>query len=266
MRKIAVAWLQWGFLFLSLSGCATSTTRSTNDWQERSSLALRARLRDKGIHIGGALLAADELLSAFYLRRADRLAWCTPAGPRAQADQLVLALAQARGDGLDPEAYYYSKIVSALAAWRAPTGPVPDLEALVELDLLLSNAFLHYGTHLQRGRIDPRRIHAHWTAPYIKGALGDLLETALDLNRVQEALDGLRPSQQGYARLRRILMHYRALASNGGWPRVDASGQGLSQRLKASGDLDSTRSLREAVERFQRGAACRRVGASILLR
>jgi L,D-transpeptidase YcbB len=251
MRKVAVVWLQWGLLFLLLSGCVTSVPRSTNSWQERSSLVLRARLRDEGIHVGGEFLAADELLSAFYLRRADQLAWCTPAGPRVQADQLVAALAQARGDGLDPEAYYYSKVVRALSAWRAPTGLVPDLEALVELDLLLSNAFLHYGTHLQRGRIAPRRIHAHWTAPYIKGALGDLLETALALNRVQAALDGLRPPQQGYARLRTVLMHYRALSSNGGWPRVDGSGQGLSQRLKASGDLDSTRTLREAVERFQ---------------
>ena len=53
MRKVAVVWLQWGLLFLLLSGCVTSVPRSTDSWQERSSLVLRARLRDEGIHVGG---------------------------------------------------------------------------------------------------------------------------------------------------------------------------------------------------------------------
>ncbi len=253
---MGIASLRWGVLWLLLGGCATSATLLPQGEDERASLALRARLhgtslRGTTLHIGGSDLRADELLSPFYLSRGDRLAWCTPVGPRAQADQLLQALAQARADGLDPEAYYYSKIVAALAAWRTPAGLRPDIVALVELDLLLSNAFLRYGAHLQRGRVDPRRIHAHWAAPYIKGGLGSLLQTALDLNRVQEALNGLRPPQPGYAHLRASLMRYRALAASGGWQRVDERGDGLAPRLEASGDLDSTRSLRAALALFQ---------------
>jgi len=252
MRSVLWSWPIWGITSLVLVGCAGPIRSAENSWGERASHELRARLRGDHIYVGGVGLAVAASLSAFYLHRGDHPVWCTPSGPRVQADRLLQALLQARSDGLDPEEYYYSRIKTAIEAWRSPAGLLPDMAAIVELDLLLSNAFLLYGDHLQRGRIDPRRIHAHWQAPYVKGGLGSLLQTALDLNRIQEALDGLRPPQLGYARLRAILMRYRALAAAGGWPRVDGRGEGLESRLAASGDLEGGLSLVEGVEHFQR--------------
>jgi murein L,D-transpeptidase YcbB/YkuD len=247
-----LASIRWMVLCLTLVGCAGSVGTAAISWSERASHELRARLRGEYMYIGGEGVEVASQLSAFYLHRSDHPAWCTPSGPRVQADRLLQALLQAENDGLAPEEYHYSQIKAALKAWRKPTGPRPGMATIVEIDLLLSNAFLRYGNHLQRGRIDPRRIHEHWAAPYVKGGLGSLLQTALDLNRIREALDGLRPPQLGYARLRAILMEYRAQASTGGWQRVEGRGKVLEARLTVSGDLEAGLTAGEGIERFQR--------------
>lgn len=68
---------------------------------------------------------------------------------------------------------------------------------LVDLDLLLSDAFLVYASHLLEGRINPETIDAEWHANLREADLAIVLQTALDTNRIEETLKNLLPFQIG---------------------------------------------------------------------
>lgn len=120
--------------------------------------------------------------------------------------------------------------------------------------------------------VDPETLHADWIAYIPTTDLVALLESMLDGNNVNDALNRLRSPHPGYVRLQNALIHYRDLFRNGGWPgippgpklkkgdrseRVDL----LRERLGITGDLnlpvleDSSlfdEVLETAVRRFQR--------------
>lgn len=280
MRRQAGALVRWWGLLLWvgggwLAGCALSGGPIERDWGTETGEILRAGIRGglgaPVIYIGGNIYPASPALSRFYLRRADRPAWCGPYGPLVQADGLLRMLRQVAGDGLDPQDYHLSLIEARMAEWRG-TGTVfrgLSLVGLAELDLLLTDAFLRCGVHLQRGRVEAREIHPEWQARVVRADLASLLQTALDLNRVESVLRGLRPPQSGYELLRQGLEEYRQIAARGGWLRVPEGrlrrgGRGeavekLCQRLAAAGDLPTElaqqrhfdRKVKGALERFQ---------------
>lgn len=142
---------------------------------------------------------------------------------------------------------------------------------LADLDLLCTDAFLIYGSHLLTGRINPETIDAEWFANRRETDLAAVLQSALDANQVDEALISLLPPQAGYTRMKRALQRYRLVAVDGGWPMIpqgpklqngDQGGRviALKERLRDAGDLkpDSTDNLdifddalEQAVRRFQ---------------
>ena len=239
---------------VGLGGCALLSGPAPPDWSARMGQDLRARIsgpeRAVMIRIRGADLAAAPGLSRFYRQRGDRPAWCGPTGPLARAEDLIRVLGAAEADGLRPGDYRLEALGPALAAWRRgpPAGRTPD--RLVELDLLLTDAFLRYAAHLQKGRVRAWEVEEEWQVKSPPMDLAGLLQTALDLNLAGQTLEGLRPPQVGYARLRQALARYRQIARQGGWPRVvgerewrqghrHAGVAMLRQRLIVSGDLDS---------------------------
>jgi murein L,D-transpeptidase YcbB/YkuD len=142
----------------------------------------------------------------------------------------------------------------------------------VDLELLCTDAFLLYGSHLLTGRVDPAAINPTWTAEGRRADLVRHLEQALTNTSLRAALADLRPPQPEYDALRRALYRYRTLDANGGWPtlpegpKLEAGTQDervplLRRRLRITGDLaasaapedsltvDST--LAQGVQRFQ---------------
>jgi len=222
-----------GWFFICLWGCGGYPTAEREPWAESASILLRASLG-----FSQEVLPVDErLLSRFYWQREDRPAWCGPTGPRSQADALLWKLRQGADEGLRPEYYAFEEIEVELAKWRRQ-GPKPGLASLVRLDVLLTRAFFAYGGHLQRGRVDPRAIHSEWKAPVQVVDLVGLLQTALDLQQIESALDRLRPPQRGYLQMQKALRDYRAIANAGGWSEVGAEGGvDLIRRLAMVKDL-----------------------------
>ena len=222
-----------GWFFVCLWGCGSYPPVERESWTESASILLRASL-----DFSQEVLPVDErMLAQFYAQRKYRPAWCGPTGPRSQADALLWKLRQSAGEGLRPEYYAFEEIEVELAKWRR-RGTKPGLASLVRLDVLLTRAFFAYGGHLQRGRVDPRAIHSEWKAPVQVVDLVGLLQTALDLQQIESALDRLRPPQRGYLQIRKALRDYRAIEHAGGWPEVKAEGGGaLIRRLAMVGDL-----------------------------
>jgi len=197
------------------------------------------------------LLCGSSVIPMFYARREYAPAWMGHDGRFSQADSLIATIRESDREGLPPDGYHLPLIESMIAEVRQQRGKGKpyDPDAAADLDLLLTDAFLLYGSHLLAGRVDPETLHADWVAYNPVTDLAAVLQSALDANTVEHSLKGLRPPHPGYIGLQNTLMRYRNLAEQGGWPvippgdRLEKGDRGervglLRKRLAISGDLD----------------------------
>ncbi|UCG13374.1 MAG: L,D-transpeptidase family protein [Deltaproteobacteria bacterium] len=238
---------------------------------------LRARIITKGFSTqpigGGELLCKPLTLSRFYGRRAFRLAWISGETLSPQARSFIRVIQKADSEGLKPEDYHLVGIESLLEEMRLGTVKNHSLapEKLMEFDLLLTDAFLTYASHLLDGRVNPETIYPDWRVYRQKEDLAEFLQYALDSANLESALKSLLSPQAGYASLRRVLPRYQRIAASGGWPQVPAGPEmrkgcrglrvlALRERLAASDDLRAVNwresdlfddALEQAVRQFQ---------------
>ena len=234
--------LRFAFLFglitaVPLQG-ETVTIRSAIDSLSRGRIVL----------VGGDPICASRPIPLFYSRRQFAPAWSAR-----DRDELVVAIRDAKNDGLDPADYHLDSIERT-----------SDVE---QRDLLLTDAFFLLASHLLSGRVDPESIEPTWCLTPRANDLVASLETALELHEVRAAIARMPPAHPEYAALRRWLATYRRIAQAGGWPAVDAKKSlrlgdrgpqvaQLAARLVASGDLTQAGdefdvSVDRAVRHFQ---------------
>jgi len=226
---------------------------------------LRNRIEAAGnpskINVGEEAIHASVALPRFYEARAYGPAWSDNAGPQRHVDDLIAAIHEADREGLRRNDYHLARVETILREVRQNQEQKRSLNPrrLVDLDLLLTDAFMIYGSHLLAGRINPETIDSEWVANRRGADFSKALQTALDTNRIDETLKSLLPSQLGYARLRNALAHYREIAASGGWPAVPGGPKiqigdrgervrALCLRLMATGDLDKQDTVRDHLD------------------
>ena len=236
---------------------------------------LRNRIETAGIpaRVGEELIHASAMLPRFYERRGYRPAWSDNDGPLSLVEALIRVIQTADLEGLDPADYHLAKVETVLAEisqsqrGKKPVSP----RRLVDLDLLLTDAFLIYASHLLAGSVNPETFDPEWHANRREADLATVLERTLTSGQIEEELGNFLPPQPGYAGLRKALASYRDLASRGGWPMVPDGPKlqrgdtgervtALCRRLRVSGDysrqVNSDEALfdellESAVRRFQ---------------
>lgn len=186
---------------------------------------LRNRIEAGGapskIFVAGELVHAALTLPLFYERRMYKLAWVDPSGTRPHVNSLLNVIRQVGQEGLRPSDYHLESIEGIIASLQLHKNAVEIHPGrLIDLELLLTDAFLIMGSHMLSGRVDPKTIDSQWHVRRNDGDLVLTLEQALASNRIQEALESLLPAHSGYERLRSGLKHYRRLAAEGDWPLV----------------------------------------------
>jgi len=219
------------------------------------------------------LLCGPSALFRFYADRDFRPAWSGNDGPLPQAATLTSAIHEADREGLRPEDYHLARIEALLEEinHRIARERMRVPEMLADLDLLLTDAFLLYGSHLLTGHVDPETIQSEWLIKSRDEDLVRILQIALDENDIEGALNFLRPQHGGYVDLKQALLRYQKMMDMGGWPKVPKGPKlekgdraprisALRARLMMSGDLDPwgetdqelfDDTLEEAVRRFQ---------------
>jgi L,D-transpeptidase YcbB len=237
---------------------------------------IRARIEAAGVvtelRAGGEPIYQSAVLPSFYERRGYRPAWGTERGPSRLVDDLIGALRRTDLEGLRPADYHLAAIEAVLPALRAgaPWGPAVAPDQWAEIDLLLTDAFLVYGTHLVAGRVNPETLRPEGLANRRSTDIAASLESALAAGDIAGTLGRLAPPQSGYRRLRDALARYRAVAATGGWPAIPPGPtlhQGdrgppvaaLRQRLRLEHDLRIDQgadlfdvALEQALKAFQR--------------
>ncbi|MFH1278819.1 MAG: L,D-transpeptidase family protein [Candidatus Eisenbacteria bacterium] len=217
----------------------------------------------------GERVHAAETAVPFYRARGMGPAWVASGGGGTAAEELIRSIERAGEEGLRPGDYHLEALRDLLRR-SEEAGPLGN-EDLVDLDILLTDAWLLYGAHRVSGRVNPETIDAEWVAKRREVDLAAALEGALAAGRVAEALDDLLPDAPGYGRLREAFAKYRKIAASVDWDTVAAGEMihpgdqgprvlGMRFLLYKVGDLDTTavpvpdlydRGLAAAVRRFQ---------------
>jgi murein L,D-transpeptidase YcbB/YkuD len=239
---------------------------------------LRGRIEAEGrsprIAIGAEIIYASRTLPLFYKQRSYRPAWSDESGPGQEAEVLMETIGRAWDAGLNPTFYHLLELEKLLWDLRQNQEPEGFFEPhdLAAFDLLCTDAFLIYGTHLFAGCLNPETIDPEWSALRGNTDLAGALQKALNTGTLQETLENLMPPQPGYIRLRQALSRYQDIAAQGGWPEVpegpkiqlgdsDDRVRILRRRLRVTEDLPDTASerpglfdegLEQAVIGFQR--------------
>lgn len=186
-----------------------------------------------------------------------QLQWFEAGRPTSDAVHAAQVLAAAAEHGLDPADYDAPALLSRLAA--AAQEAAPEEPEQRELGAALTAALQRYLTDLQRGRVDPRQIHASLAVPRRPAADTEHLRDALAAGRLPQMLAEAAPRLPMYQGLREALVRYRILVGHPAWQRAlpplpgrkvlpGQSYAGLAlvaQRLEALGDLAPGRAAPE---------------------
>jgi murein L,D-transpeptidase YcbB/YkuD len=223
---------------------------------------------DSKIH----LMCNPKLLLDFYLHREVKPVWVSKDGLNSKAEVFINTIVQADHEGLNSKIYHKEDISSLLA--QIKFGMAKDMdesEKLAKLDLLLSDAFFSFGSHLSEGIVDPYLNNLNWHIKKPGKNLAKIFQTMLYDDNLKGFVDTLQPHHSGYLRLKTALLKYMNIKKSDCQHEVPAGGtmgkgdhgtriSALRSRLIILGDLaDSAKSnqtcfdevLEEGVRRFQ---------------
>ena len=232
-------------------------------------------------------LFTSALLPDYYRQREFRPAWSNGNSLLPRVELFLEIIQNAGCEGLRPQDYRLDRIETVMNAHRETLIRMDPLDyaALADLDILLTDAFFQYASHLADGRVDHQTIYPRWAIYRNSSDLTAKLQDTLDSGDIQKILADLSPTYPGYARLMDELVRYQGIAARAGWPVIPAGPKllkgshdrrvvTLRKRLMASGDLALTEegkksvydhALEEAVRKFQKShglTADGRVGKS----
>jgi L,D-transpeptidase YcbB len=183
------------------------------------------------------------VILSFYGKSDFKPLWTLATGLTPQAEQLVRSIEEAELDGLISEDYHLSQIKTLIADFKEALLQRQsfDPQKQADLDLLLTDAFLLFSSHLLSGRVIPGSVDSTWLFFNPATDIAMILNSDAYSNRIESFFEGLRPANSGYYRLRDALQHYIGIQKKGGWPSIP---QGPSLRMgEANGRIDRIRNL-----------------------
>ncbi|MFA4917086.1 MAG: peptidoglycan-binding protein, partial [Syntrophales bacterium] len=168
----------------------------------------------------------EENLPAYNtLNRNDKI-FCTPSvrevyfknnfkpfwGNTEQVSELISAIEKCDNEGLNPDDYHLSVIL------RLKQNKSAENDA--DLDIILTDAFLLYTSHILSGKTNPLTIKAEWhVLKTDKNPVKYLYE--INSKGINKILSEIKPQNKNYNYLISALKVYRDIEKNGGWKRVD---------------------------------------------
>jgi len=235
--------------------------------QKNIKAAIEQMTQSKKLKIGDDWIAAIAILPEFYERRHFKPAWIASD----KIDNLMRSIDDIEMDGLNPDDYHRRQLRDLSEEIKVQSPPEPQL--LAYRDLLLTDALVLLGYHLNYGKVDPVKLDPNWnmSARMNRRDPVTLIQEAIDSGSFYEFISDLKPRDEFYNQLKAVLAQYQRIKNEGGWQPIPAGPtlkKGMEddrvklmrKRLLATGVLTSTASmtsatfdddLEQAVRRFQ---------------
>lgn len=165
--------------------------------------------------ISQARIRAGHLMVDFYERRGFELAWLENGSISKAGSILFSLLWDAKEEGLFPEDYHLNTISGIWMELNREEESI-DLQHIVNMDLLLSNAFFIYASDRLTGRINQNTLQREWLkrTPF---DLVSFLEDILKESEPEYLFSRLQPPHQEYHQLLLALSDYLEIIKEGDW-------------------------------------------------
>ena len=176
------------------------------------------------IMIGNESIKTTKELPGFYSQRLFEPVWIREDGSLPEAQRMIDAILEAEKEGLNPRDYHIEKITSIFKTISDNNSAGRKLkpDRLIDLELLLTDSYLLYGSHLVNGRVNPETYDPEWKIEYGETNVLEILKKAAATGRIPESLADLKPKHARYIKLREARFKYKNIANNGGWPGIDS--------------------------------------------
>ncbi len=159
--------------------------------------------------ISGEELESADLIHKFYTDRNFKTAWSQNGILLELAYEMRFEILQSKFDGLTPEDYYITLIEAYFQTFEANKASKKENESgdMVNLELLLTNAFFELSEDLELGKVDPAALNGDWEIQR-KGAQVnylDLLKESISDQAIRQNLERLYPKFTIYKKGREVL-------------------------------------------------------------
>lgn len=214
------------------------------------------------------VLHTDTVLTLRYfdsIRSKTELLFLNKGRLNALGDSLWQLITTARQYGLYPETYHASTVKALRSQWFDSTKKEYNITALLRTEVLLTDAYLLLGAHLNKGRFlndsvlslwQPARLDSHWT---------DTLALGLKTTQLKKALAALEPKHKGYHFLKTAFQKFVHETDSLVWDSVGSTTisdtiawkAAIKTQLTAQGyyndslPLTDSLKLAKAIKRFQ---------------
>lgn len=205
IRKITfILFLGFSPLFL-----LASTHGDQDPLQDQIRLKLESIQPGRSLSIRNQKLSASGDIFSFYSNREFREIWSSDGILTELAYELRFEIRQSKFDGLDPQEYHLGLIDTFFNTFEAnkKNKVSNDLGELVDLELLLSDAFFQLAAHLERGKVNPALLKSTWEIARKpqKVNYGDLLSVSLASGEIRRNLETIYPKFTSYKRGREVI-------------------------------------------------------------
>jgi murein L,D-transpeptidase YcbB/YkuD len=161
--------------------------------------------------------------------------WIEPEGIKERASALLTTLEEAPDHALRTDGYPLDSIRTLVNADALEANPTA--ERLADIDVLLTAAYVGYGTDMLMGQVDPRTISQAWHIPAPLAEVDSALIRTLQNPTIAQGLADMAPKDSAYTVLKSEYARYGQMVAAGGWARIPTAGKnrqtGVLARLRA---------------------------------
>ena len=189
-------------------------------------IALEKMTQTSPALLRGRVLSEIKEVYPFYAQRQFAPVWSEKEKLTELAYELRFEIRQSRYDGLKPSNYHLSLIETFFEAIekKEALGMAGSSTELLELEILLSDAFFALAEDLDIGKVDPSRLKASWGIPRKSKswAYEQLLEEAWRRKGLRSSLEALYPKNPSYQKGKLLLrqLEDRSKSSPISWKSV----------------------------------------------
>lgn len=225
-----------------------------SDLTEEIEMRLSSYDEKQAVQIAGEPLLSSEEIKAFYAERDFEEIWSENGKINSLAENFLEEIDHVKYDGLNPEDYnqiLIQEFFEEIEGKRKILKPKSTPE-LVDLEFLMTDAFLRLSKDLEVGKVAPNARGSYWKLAAKESKINsqDLLEEVADGLDIQKALASLYPEIEMYTKGREVIqsLYEKSQDDTLSWKPVSfehslkvgdthASVPGLRDRLKFWGYL-----------------------------